>query len=239
MPWESAFATAGAQGGSSLLNDWIGYYYDRKLMARQFRYQKEVLQNQNQWRVEDLKKAGLNPILATGITANASSGVSIPSGKKSNIDLLGSMATAKQMKLVDQQTQTEKQRTNTEAENAKYVTAQTIKAQAEARLISEQTLTAQLENRLRSIQLGPQEKQALLDQAKTMFDLEWDILWKTERFANTAENVVDAIPFGKFASQAIDYLTGKSKVKPTLRSRTIVRTKGKRGYTQHETLDYD
>lgn len=235
MSWESAFA----QGGSSLLNDWIGYYYDRKLMAKQFEYQKEVLQNQNQWRVEDLKKAGLNPILATGITANASSGVSIPSGKKSNIDMLGAMSTAKQMKLVDQQTQTEKQRTNTEAENGKYVTAQTIKAQAEARLISEQTITAQLENRLRTLNLGAQEQQALLAKAQAMFDLEWDELWKIQRFANSAESVVDAIPFGKFAGQAIDYLLGKSKVKPTLRSRSIVRTQGKYGFTQHEKLDYD
>lgn len=35
-------------------------------------FQKEVLQHRNQWMVEDLKKAGLNPILAAGATSGAS-----------------------------------------------------------------------------------------------------------------------------------------------------------------------
>lgn len=37
-------------------------------------FQKQVLQNRNQWAVEDLKKAGLNPILAAGATQSTAQG---------------------------------------------------------------------------------------------------------------------------------------------------------------------
>lgn len=44
--------------------------------AAQIAFQREVLKNRNQWAVEDLKKAGLNPILAAGAIQSTASGAS-------------------------------------------------------------------------------------------------------------------------------------------------------------------
>ena len=61
-------------------------------------FQKEVLQNRNQWMVEDLKKAGLNPILAAGATSSGSA-----SGAQAHIDNPGEKAvsSALQYKMAD------------------------------------------------------------------------------------------------------------------------------------------
>lgn len=54
--------------GGSLLSGLFGQSSADASMA----FQKEVLQNRNQWAVADLKKAGLNPILAAGATSSGS-----------------------------------------------------------------------------------------------------------------------------------------------------------------------
>lgn len=61
-------------------------------------FQREVLQNRNQWMVQDLKKAGLNPILAAGATSSGSA-----SGAQAHIDNPGTAAvsSAMQAKMAD------------------------------------------------------------------------------------------------------------------------------------------
>lgn len=54
--------------GGSILSGLFGQSSADSSMA----FQKEVLQNRNQWAVADLKKAGLNPILAAGATSSGS-----------------------------------------------------------------------------------------------------------------------------------------------------------------------
>lgn len=61
-------------------------------------FQREVLQNRNQWAVADLKKAGLNPILAAGATSSGSA-----SGATAHMDNPGEKAvsSAMQAKMAD------------------------------------------------------------------------------------------------------------------------------------------
>ena len=54
FPWAEAIGGA-ANIGSSALSAYFGW-----------KHQKEVMKNRHQWEVEDLRKAGLNPILSAG-----------------------------------------------------------------------------------------------------------------------------------------------------------------------------
>lgn len=47
-----------------------------EIAERQMQFQREVMQNRYQWQVNDLRQAGLNPVLATGLSAGMASGAS-------------------------------------------------------------------------------------------------------------------------------------------------------------------
>lgn len=76
-----------AAGG--IIGDWIGYemsgHYNRDSMDYQHRLNKEMYQNRYQWTVEDLRKAGLNPILATGGLASSGPSVGLSSPSAGNV----------------------------------------------------------------------------------------------------------------------------------------------------------
>ena len=87
--------TAGLiSAGGSLLQGLFGQSSAQTSMD----FQKEVLQNRNQWMVQDLKKAGLNPILAAGATSSGSA-----SGAQAHIENPGEKAvsSAMQYKMAD------------------------------------------------------------------------------------------------------------------------------------------
>jgi len=87
--------TAGLiSAGGSLLQGLFGQSSAQASMD----FQREVLQNRNQWMVQDLKKAGLNPILAAGAISSGSA-----AGAQAHIDNPGEKAvsSAMQYKMAD------------------------------------------------------------------------------------------------------------------------------------------
>lgn len=72
--------------------------YSTGLQAQNNAFQKEIAQNAHQWEVEDLKKAGLNPVLSTGGTGASAGGfggggtVAMQSGIGGLSDIMNSAA---------------------------------------------------------------------------------------------------------------------------------------------------
>ena len=70
MGWFSSIASS----AGDLMSD---LFQSKKAAQRQFQYQREMMQNAHQWEVQDLRKAGLNPILSAG-GSGASGSVGAP-----------------------------------------------------------------------------------------------------------------------------------------------------------------
>lgn len=69
----SGWAALG-EAAMGLANTGLGLWAQSKAARRQWAQQKEALQNQHQWEVADLRKAGLNPILSVNAGAGGASG---------------------------------------------------------------------------------------------------------------------------------------------------------------------
>lgn len=63
-----------AQGAMDLVNGGLSLWGQSKAARRQWAQQKAALQNQHQWEVADLRKAGLNPMLSVNAGAGGASG---------------------------------------------------------------------------------------------------------------------------------------------------------------------
>lgn len=74
--WSSLIGFGGSLGLSALNGVFSGisnkqaakkaYKYAKRLAAQQFEYNKTMMQSRHQWEVDDLRAAGLNPILSAG-----------------------------------------------------------------------------------------------------------------------------------------------------------------------------
>lgn len=72
-------ATSFLNSGAGLFSSAIQHKYNEELQQNAFNHQIRMYKNQNQWRVEDLRKAGLNPILSTH------AGTAMPSASASSV----------------------------------------------------------------------------------------------------------------------------------------------------------
>lgn len=95
---------AAAKVGGDILNSALGLYSSSKAWRRQ----REAAQNAHQWEVEDLRKAGLNPILsATGGSGASAGSASVPAGL--GVDVGGAISTAQNVENSKYQNEVRKQ----------------------------------------------------------------------------------------------------------------------------------
>jgi len=99
MSWDALFGLAGSAYGAYM--DYKGVEAmnaaNAQIAERQMAFQRESFQNRHQWEVEDLRKAGLNPILSAGGQPPVLGGAAIPAqNKAAGFKELG-VATAKML----------------------------------------------------------------------------------------------------------------------------------------------
>lgn len=74
----------------------------RAAAERQMAFQREVMQNRYQWQVDDLRKAGLNPVLATSLGAGTASGATY-TPENTTAPIAASFASAAERAMVQSQ----------------------------------------------------------------------------------------------------------------------------------------
>lgn len=97
-PWGAvaggALGLAGSIYGANSASKAAGASWKQQVLMAMFQrnWEKEKMQNAYQWTVEDMEKAGLNPILATRNGANSGGGISAGAGDTSGLKSAGQIA---------------------------------------------------------------------------------------------------------------------------------------------------
>ena len=113
-----SLGSASINFGSTAASAKRAYKYAKRLAAQQFEYNKQMMQSRHQWEVDDLRSAGLNPILSSGGSGAAGS---TGSGGSVNVhtpevDLGDAIQSA--ISLSDQLKNSKKQREQQDLQNA-------------------------------------------------------------------------------------------------------------------------
>lgn len=160
-PLSTLIGVAGDIGNTALSAE-----FSRRAQKRQIAWEKERATHAHQWEVEDLKNAGLNPILSAGGSGAVTGGISAPVPDTSGLsELKNSIQTGiqaktakKEQKLLDEQTEQAKSQTALNKANEKKALADTANTAEDTRRLKAQADQAQAEFDATKPRLETQER---------------------------------------------------------------------------------
>lgn len=159
-----------------------------RAIKKQIAWERERAHNAHQWEVQDLKAAGLNPILSAGGEGAMTGGISAPVPDTSGYTAAGEQIGSLIKQIAD---------TNLTNTTAKNVTADTQVKNEQSQLLAQQTLNEGVKNGLISAQKASTE----FDNLKKQYDWEKRDLTYWNDFINkassSARNVSEAISLPK------------------------------------------
>lgn len=176
--------------GASIYGSLLSAKNARELQQRQIDWERERATHSHQWEVEDLKNAGLNPILSAGGNGATTGGISAPMPDTTGISNAGTAFADVILSMTNSaKTRAEIGKTGAETNN---ITADTLNKQATAKLITQQAINEQLKAGLISANTAQVELKNL--QQKFENDHREATYWNN--FVNTAsssaKNISDA-----------------------------------------------
>lgn len=189
-------------------------YMTSKAQRRQAELNRDLWQyqmsNAYQLTTEDMRKAGINPMVAfsqgaTSAPGHATSAGAVTMQHQDNWLPSQSIVNAKTAKNID---------ADTGVKNAEQqlIRSKTVESQAQAKLIQENVFTQKMENALRQYNLPVQEQEALLKKAQVMFERDNFWLYQAKRYANTAKDVVDVVPINRLVDKILGIFKDKGKL---------------------------
>ena len=151
----------------------------RDMQKRQIEWERERATSAHQWEVEDLKKAGLNPILSAGGSGATTGGISAPLPDMSGLETAGSAFKVKtEMDKNKAETQTQKatveniiEDTNLKIEEQAKTSAETAVKLAEEKLITKKQATEASEQALKYAQTQKIDTETKVMMSKLEFEI--------------------------------------------------------------------
>lgn len=186
----SGWAAVG-QAIGSLASAGASAYASEEAVKRQVEWEEKRAKNAHQWEIEDLKKAGLNPILSAGgsgaITGSVSAPVADTTGIANAVSS-GMSAMAEQEKAKTEETTQNLQeaQANTAKQETSLKAAQTAESLENANLISKKQASEIAEQSLKYVQASKTDQE--IKQQKERFDKEMKLLEEQIQQAKAEKN---------------------------------------------------